>query len=306
MRLEAGFIVCILLASTAGDATKLAVLPVQALAGAKEKLPREILNDTVVTAAADSSGYEVVGQDDIHALISFDQQKNLLGCDDVQCFAEIGGALGVEVLMQVRVGLINDEWIITSKVINIQLAKAVKRSTDFVVGDSKALLKAIPHVVAKLFGKTASTPAVFTTTAAEPTAAVLTAAVQQGYQYTLKDFRVAGLGLGDFSRYKRSFNSYEQWAAQKNKESVTLEIFKWILTGNGAVTMVLGIGLWEFDDELGAFVFFAGLASMLPLWIIDIINIGTVPAYIDGSGSNVAFGILPSRNGVSANLAVRF
>ena len=124
--------------AAAGPA-RLAVLPVQLEPNAD--VPVRILNDAVLTATARASRHEVVGQDDLNALLSFEKQKELLGCDEVSCFAEIGGALGVESVLSMRVGFVNGEWVVTSKVIDTTTGKALHRGTEFVKGDAKDLLK---------------------------------------------------------------------------------------------------------------------------------------------------------------------
>ncbi len=138
------------------EATKIAVLPVQLDTSAQGQVPK-IIDDYMLTAVQNMSGLEVIGQEDINALLGFDKEKELLGCDDASCIASIGGALGVDKLVVIKIARLDQEWMITSKLINIRATKVEGRTSDFVKGDVKALLQAAPRLVAQLFG--GATPA---------------------------------------------------------------------------------------------------------------------------------------------------
>jgi len=145
-------------ALAAAERPKLAVISTQVEQSAKGQLPK-LFDDYLLTAVHELGTFEVVGQDDINALIGFEKQKQLLGCDDVTCMADIGGALGVELLLGAKVARLANDWAITIKVINIKSVKVESRSSDFVKGDAKALLEAVPGIVHKLFGLPSPTPA---------------------------------------------------------------------------------------------------------------------------------------------------
>jgi hypothetical protein len=140
-----------LMATTASaEKPKLAVLPSQIEESAKDQVP-ELFDDYLLAAVQNAGDYEVIGQDDINSMLGFEQQKELFGCDDVSCMADIGGALGVDRLVVVKIARLENDWVTTSKLINITEARVESRSSDFVAGDTKALLQAVPHIVGKLF-----------------------------------------------------------------------------------------------------------------------------------------------------------
>ncbi|MBI5508579.1 MAG: hypothetical protein HY903_07485 [Deltaproteobacteria bacterium] len=130
---------------------KIAVLPAQIDETSKGAVPK-IFDDYLLAAVQNVSGGEVIGQEDINALLSFDKQKQLFGCDDVSCMADIGGALGVDKTVVVKITRLQNDWVITAKLINLREVKVEARTNDFVGGDAKALLQAVPAVVKKLFG----------------------------------------------------------------------------------------------------------------------------------------------------------
>lgn len=135
---------------------KVAVLPTELEDSAREQVPK-LFDDYVLTAVQDTIGGNVIGRDDINAMLGFEKQKALLGCDDVTCVSEIGGALGVDLLLAVKVARLGEEWVLTSKLINIRTVQVENRVNRFVSGDTKALLEAVPSLVRELLAKQAKT-----------------------------------------------------------------------------------------------------------------------------------------------------
>ena len=43
-------------------------------------------------------------------MLSMEQQKQALGCDDDSCLAQLGGALGVPYLFSADVGALGGDW----------------------------------------------------------------------------------------------------------------------------------------------------------------------------------------------------
>ncbi|MCK5691042.1 hypothetical protein KAI87_17295, partial [Myxococcota bacterium] len=130
---------------------KMAVLPAQFDESAKGLVPK-LFDDYLMSAVQNHGNFEVIGQDDINTLLGFDEQKDLMGCDDTSCIADIGGALGVDRIVAFKIARLGEDWVVTSKLINIREAKVESRSSDFVSGNVKSLLKAVPSLVAKLLG----------------------------------------------------------------------------------------------------------------------------------------------------------
>jgi hypothetical protein len=56
------------------------------------------------------SGFDVVTQADIAASVQSERQKDLLGCDDTTCLAELGGALGVALMVYGDLGLLGSQY----------------------------------------------------------------------------------------------------------------------------------------------------------------------------------------------------
>jgi hypothetical protein len=120
-------------------------------------VPR-LFDEYVLAAVQNAGDYEVIGQDDIAALVGFEKQKDMLGCDDASCIANIGGALGVDRVIAIKIARLEPDWVVTSKLINIKVTRVEARTSDMVVGNVKALLNAVPDIVSKLFATAQGRP----------------------------------------------------------------------------------------------------------------------------------------------------
>ncbi|MBI5510494.1 MAG: hypothetical protein HY903_17190 [Deltaproteobacteria bacterium] len=154
---------------------KIAVLPAQMDKSAQGMVPK-LIDDYLLTAVQNASDAEVIGEEDVNTLLGFDKQKELLGCDDVSCMANLGGALGVDKVVAIKIARLESDWVVTMKLINIRDTRVEARSSDFVKGDVKALLTAVPGFAAKLFGKGGPSPAAAPAPAATTTATASPAA----------------------------------------------------------------------------------------------------------------------------------
>lgn len=108
----------------------------------------------VISAEVNSYGtHEVVAGRDIEAMLGFEKQKELLGCNDVSCMAELGGALGVDFLLASEFAALGGTYIVNVKLIDIKGASVSKRAYETVKGEQDVLLTTVKRVLAKLFGR---------------------------------------------------------------------------------------------------------------------------------------------------------
>ncbi|MEE8410162.1 MAG: hypothetical protein V3T05_11190 [Myxococcota bacterium] len=127
-------------------------VPDMTLSGVDENLGR-ILTEIVTTEMSNLEGVSVIGSSDIATMLGFEQQKLLLSCsDDVSCIAEIGGALGVDLLLVSDLGLVGKTYVINLKLIDTTEVKVLKRVYKVVPGEPDALIEAVrdllPEVLA--------------------------------------------------------------------------------------------------------------------------------------------------------------
>jgi hypothetical protein len=144
---------CAVLWLLAGNAAaepkpKLAVLDLKA----ETKLEAgtiKALNELLLTEVHNTNLYEVLGASDISSMLNLEERKMMVsGCTDDSCLAEIGGALGVSLLLVGNVGGVGDKYLISLKLLDVVHAKVLKRTTDMVERNDTNLIAGIKRVVA--------------------------------------------------------------------------------------------------------------------------------------------------------------
>lgn len=162
----AAFAVSVILAAPRARAaekiTRMAVLEVKA-AGVDQKQV-EALSALVASDAA-SFPVKVIAGSDLQAVLGFERQKQLLGCTDSNCLAELGGALGVEYLLLTEVGLAGGRWLITVNLLDAvkgtslkRLTKKTKSQSDLVDLTSEAVAEVMNALPVKAQAKVAAAP----------------------------------------------------------------------------------------------------------------------------------------------------
>jgi len=92
--------------------TTLAVLDLTAK-GAPPELAQN-LTDIVAGTLSSLAVFEVLSRSDIEQMIAFEQEKQMFGCEnDTSCLAEIGGALGVSLLVTGSIGKVGNSFILS-------------------------------------------------------------------------------------------------------------------------------------------------------------------------------------------------
>ena len=138
------------LPTTRENAVTIAVLPAKVDVPEDFALP-ELFDDYVLTAVQNAGEFRVIGRTDIDAMLGLERQRELLGCDDAVCMADIGGALGVDFMVTLAVARVEDEWVVTTKLIDIRAARVEARTSDFVPGGVSELMAGLPALLAELF-----------------------------------------------------------------------------------------------------------------------------------------------------------
>ncbi len=148
---------------------KVAVLALQAESGTSQGAAN-LLTELVTTDLSKSEQYEVLSSADIATLLGFERQRQLAGCkEDDSCFAEIGSALGVDLLVTGSVGALGKVRVLTLRAYDAKKSRPFGRETT-TVDDEAKLVDAARATAAKLFGLVAPV------TVLAPTPAVTAAA----------------------------------------------------------------------------------------------------------------------------------
>ncbi|MEQ8279359.1 MAG: PEGA domain-containing protein [Deltaproteobacteria bacterium] len=82
----------------------------------------------VVADATEKLGRETIAPDDIEAMVEHERMKSVLDCrDDAACLAEIGGALGADLLLHGAIVPFGDTFSLSLTLIDIANAKVIRR-----------------------------------------------------------------------------------------------------------------------------------------------------------------------------------
>ncbi len=139
----------------AEEKSKVAVLDIQATGVEKELVPT--LTE-ILTVEVDSIGkYKVIAGRDIQSMLGFEKEKDIVGCTDASCLAEIGGALGVDRIIASHIGKVGSTYVVNIKLINIRMADTENRVYETVRGEVDALIETIRKSAHKLLAAAGTT-----------------------------------------------------------------------------------------------------------------------------------------------------
>lgn len=132
--------VILLLGTPASSQDKPAIAVLDLKARGLEASVAENITD-LVTKEVDRVGlFRTVSMEEIKRMLEHEQQKILVGCDDTSCLAEIGGALGVELLVAGGVGKLGDTYLLSLKLIDVRKAGVLSREERTVTGKVEELV----------------------------------------------------------------------------------------------------------------------------------------------------------------------
>lgn len=116
---------------------------------------------------------QVISRTDIVAMLELEAQKRRLDCaDDLQCLAEIGGALGVQKLVVGDVGRLGERSLVALRLIDVRGAVVDQRITEAFLGADDLFSSAVRLAGRRLLGVEAGDPGRLTIAGSEPGADV--------------------------------------------------------------------------------------------------------------------------------------
>lgn len=113
---------------------RLLVFEFSATLGIDPDLAR-LLGEMTVARLQAIGRHEVMSSADVATLLDAERQKQLVGCSDESCLAEIGGALGAELLVVGNVSRLGGRAVLTLKLIDTRETKLVKQLADELPAD---------------------------------------------------------------------------------------------------------------------------------------------------------------------------
>lgn len=133
-------------ARTAGKRLKIVVLPLAALGGVTEERAR-LLGDALAGELRRRAGTSVLTQADVSALLGVEKTRQMLGCTDSGCMAEIGGALGADRVVHGSIGRVGSSLVVNLSALEPRRAAAAASvSQRLRGGDEEAFLDALPSI----------------------------------------------------------------------------------------------------------------------------------------------------------------
>lgn len=93
----------------------------------QSKAQSSALMATLTEAVASVKGYSVISRDEIASMLDAEAQKQMLGCDDTGCLAEIAGALDVDLLVTGSVTPMGESYLLNLQLINQRYANVMNR-----------------------------------------------------------------------------------------------------------------------------------------------------------------------------------
>jgi hypothetical protein len=131
--------------------TKVAVLEIKST-GIDEAVTKN-LSELFTAEAGRVPGYKVIGHQEVQDMVGFEIQKQTLGCSDVSCFAEIGGALGVDLIVSGSIGKVGETFVVSMRFIDIKRGETKNRVSESIAGRVELLPDYVRLVAWRLFGQ---------------------------------------------------------------------------------------------------------------------------------------------------------
>ena len=143
-------------ASSIDERPGIAALDLVAVSGIENASAR-LINEAILSRLKATDRFSsVLGSSDLQAMLSMEQQKAALGCEDDGCLAELGGALGVPLLFSADVGKVGGRFMLNMKILRVDEANVAARltlvyaSVDEMIQE---LNEAVDALSAKVFGE---------------------------------------------------------------------------------------------------------------------------------------------------------
>ncbi len=153
----------------------------------------------------------VVTRADILSMLTLDEQKEMVDCDDTVCMSEIGGALGVGWMVMGSVALFGKTYVLNLKLVDAREILVASRVIRKVRGDEEDLVDELLDATHELFEKVADRLGlVATVTVASRHVQSLAESPSAVSVFTREDIRSSGATtVADFLRRVPGFDVYE-------------------------------------------------------------------------------------------------
>lgn len=126
--------------------TSVLMMPLKPVRGV-DKATCQLLSNYMLSQLQGVKRLRTVGASDMDAVLAADKQKQALGCTDVSCMAEMGGALGVDLVMYGELGVLGSKYNINVSAVRTSDATVAARASLLVDKTEDALAERVPSLV---------------------------------------------------------------------------------------------------------------------------------------------------------------
>ncbi|MEL6547673.1 MAG: hypothetical protein AAFQ82_23820, partial [Myxococcota bacterium] len=127
------------------------VLGARGMGDLRAELPG-LYSERLLGGLQELTRFKGVGMRDLEALLNAEQQRDLLGCDDVSCIAEIAGAMNTDYLLRSTVGRVAGEHAVHLSLIDQKSTDVVSRADGFYATE-RELFDGVRLLLAKLLNE---------------------------------------------------------------------------------------------------------------------------------------------------------
>lgn len=137
---------------------KVAVIKLSAKGGLSQGVV-DLFTEALVGDLRKRPGVAVMSEADMTAILGLERQKQMLGCADESCLAELGGALGVDRLITGSLGRIGGTLVVNIASLDPKKVRAVASVSERIKTDKDdAILEMLPGFVSQLLLEPAAPP----------------------------------------------------------------------------------------------------------------------------------------------------
>jgi hypothetical protein len=170
------------------------------------------LDEMILSAIHDTKRYQVLGPADLDAVLGVEKMKDALGCDDVSCASELGGALGAPFVVEGQLGRLGQEAVLSLRLMDTTKVTVMSRAAARGEPSGESLAKMMAASLSTLLGMEIELPA--ETRAPERTQPAAVVPNVQGYG----EFTAIMTGLGKRMsnyQYTAMLSDLDQYAKKK-------------------------------------------------------------------------------------------
>jgi len=214
----------------------------------------EGLSDMLTAEIRKLGKYSVIGSNDIRATFQLEERRRIMGCDDESCAAEVGGALGVRLIVVGNVGLFGQTYLMNLKLLDSREVKLISAVSRSVKGGQDQLVEVLPGMVRELFDVESLQPEIGKPAPPRP---------YNLWGHVTLWSGVGLVALGGISAWQASAAGadYDKYGKPSDKDaSRTWSGVMWAGFGLGAALVATGIVLWALEPS-GA----STAATVIPL-----------------------------------------